>query len=99
MAETLHPRAHALGAFRVLPNGEGRHYSATTFPADPWGGCARMIRMARAIGCLGSGDSYAVIDVFDAEGSIVQDFSVPTAGAFHWWKRKLNLTVETPEEQ
>lgn len=102
MAEVLDPRAHALGAFRVLPDGEGRRYSATTFPVDPWQGCERMIRTARAIGCIGQpGDSYAVIDVLDAQGSIVQDFGVPTAKAFRWWKRKLNLTVdpETPEEQ
>jgi hypothetical protein len=98
MAELLDPRAHALGAFRVLPNGDGRNYSATTFPADPWQGCERTIRTARAIGAIGEpGDSYAVIDVLDVEGSIVQDFGVPTAKAFRWWKRKLNLTVVSEE--
>ena len=91
------PEAHALSAFRVLKNGEARKYTATTFPRDPWQGCERFIRTGFAVGCLrewhSEGD-YAVLDVLDEDGSIVQDFAIPSADAFKWVKRTLNLAVE-----
>lgn len=87
--------AHALSVFRGLPGGGARQYTATTFPRDPWGGCEWIIRQAQAVGYLrSSGDGYAVLDVLDENGDIVQDYVIPTATAFRWFKRKLNLAVE-----
>jgi hypothetical protein len=94
---SVHEKAHALTAFRELPNGAGRQYTATTFPEDPWQGCERFIRTGLKLGLLkdpGDGDSYAVLDVLDEDWSIVQDFAVPDAHAFRWVKRKLGLRVD-----
>jgi hypothetical protein len=92
----LHPDAHALTAFRILPNGEGRQYTATTFPAHPWAGCERMLRMARAVGWVGRDpdESYALLEVLNIDADIIQDFPVPTAAAFRQLKKRLNLAVE-----
>jgi hypothetical protein len=101
MSETLHPAAHALSAFRVLPNEQTRQYSATTFPQNPWAGCERTIRMARAVGWIGGDpkDCYAVLDVLDVNGDIIQDFPVPTSKAFAQLKKRLNLVVESEPEE
>ena len=92
-------RAHALSLFRVLPDGDGRAYTAVTFPQDPHGGCEHFIRMARFVGWLREtgDDDYGVLDVLDSEASIVQDFGIPTAEAFQRIKRKLNLAVEADD--
>lgn len=100
VAEALHRSAHALSAFRALPNGEGRRYTATTFPADPWSGCERFVRMCRSVGWIG-GDpesAYAVLDVLNEDGDIVQDFSIPDARAFQQIKQKLALAVDPSPE-
>lgn len=93
------PSAVALTAFRILPNGEGRQYSATTFPKGPWQGCERTIRTANTFGYLADDGSegYAVLDVLDENGDIVQDFTIIHARAFKWFKRKLNWCVEDDE--
>jgi hypothetical protein len=90
------PSAHALTVFRVLPNGEGRSYTAVTFPKDPREGCEHFIRMARFVGWLREAgeDDYGVLDVLNIDADIVQDFGIPTAEAFQRIKRKLNLAVE-----
>lgn len=97
-ARPLDRRAHALGAFRVLPDGRGRLYTATTFRSDPYAGCDQTIRFGRRIGALadsgGDGPRYAVLDVFDAEGNIIQDYTITTAKGFQKIKRWLRLRVE-----
>lgn len=101
----LNPTAHALTLFRCLPNGQGRSYTATTFPQDPWAGCEHTIRTAYKLGYVDPsdseryilGDGYGVLDVLDANGDIVQDFMVRTADAFQWLKRRLDLRVETTD--
>ena len=96
----LNADAHALSAFRVLSDGRGRAYTATTFPKDPNRGCARMVRIAQALGYVrDAGDGYAVLDVLNAEGDIVQDFWIPSSEAFSWWKRSLNLVVDSTDEE
>lgn len=111
MAAAASPRksvvstAHALTVFRAVSDTEGRQYTATTFPRDPYQGCERMIRMARAVGYLrdsitgADGEVYAVLDVLDSDGDIVQDFIIPHRRAFEWFYRKLNLRVESLDEQ
>ena len=100
MSEPLDPDAHALTAFRILPSGEPRSYTATTFPADPWRGCERTIRMARAVGWIG-GDpdaSYAQLEVLNAEGDIIAEYPVPDAHAFRQLVKRLDLAVEHDED-
>ena len=99
----LHREAHALRLFRVLPNGEARTYWAITFPRDPWGGCEHTVRFGLKLGAIrhadeATDDDYAVLDVLNEDGDIVQDYSVPTAAAFKTIKRRLgNPKVERPE--
>jgi hypothetical protein len=97
--DPIDPRAVALSAFRGLPDGGSRQYTATTFPRDPWQGCERMTRMGWYVGylkpsCVGECRCYAVLDVQDDEGDIVQDFCIPTAKAFRWWYRQMHWRVE-----
>jgi len=92
--------AVALSAFRVLPNGEGRVYTATTFPGNPLAGCERFVRTCRVLGYLvPDGPHYAVLDVLDATGDIVQDFLIRDAAAFRYIKRKLRLRVEAEKAE
>ena len=94
----LHPDAVALSAFRVLPNGEGRAYTIAEAESGR-NAIDHILRMARACGYVTPSavddDSYAVLDVLDDEDAIVQDFAIPTAAAFRWWKRKLHLSVSS----
>jgi hypothetical protein len=90
---SLSREAHALTVFRVLKNGEGRAYTATTFPADPFAGCARFLRLAR-FWLTDDADGYGVLDVLNANGDIVQDFTIKDAAGFQQIKRRLHLRVE-----
>jgi hypothetical protein len=91
--------AHALSMFRILRDGTGRQYTATTFPRDPLEGCEHFIRTGRALGFLSddAGSAYGVLDVLNENGDVVQDFGVRDAKAFQWIKRKLNLRVESDD--
>jgi hypothetical protein len=57
-----------------------------------------MVRQAAFIGRLtDGGDGYAVLDVLNSNGDIIQDFTIPTAEAFRWLKQKLKLAVESED--
>lgn len=92
----LHPSAIGFSAIRGLPDGSMRQYSAVEFDLG-WDGAAAFyhrlkgLRFVRASTTDASG--YAVLDVNDAAGDIVQDFDIPTAQAFQYIKRMLKLTV------
>jgi hypothetical protein len=98
----LRPEAAAITAFRVLRNGTGRQYTATTWLNDPWGGVEHAVRTGHKLGFLRPSSTdpasgYAVLDVLDADGNIVQDFEIATARAFQWFKRRYGWTVESAE--
>ena len=97
----LDPAAHALSVFRMLPSGEGRAYTAVTFPQDPWRGCERFVRTCLALGWVRHAgwerDPYGVLDVLDEDGDIVQDYAIPSAKAFQRIKCKLDLRVESTD--
>lgn len=97
-APALQPAAVALSAIRPLPSGSFHQYTAATFPQNPWQGCEHMIRMARACGfvttCSGVCDCYAVLDVLDDDGDVIQDFCITTPRAFRWFYRKLHWRIE-----
>lgn len=89
-AARLHPDASAFSAFRVLPNGEGRAY---TVAEASWRKLEHTLRMARAVGYVTP--PTAILDVLDDGDTIIQDFGIPTAVAFRWWKRKTGWRVGT----
>ena len=43
------------------------------------------------------GTPYAVLDVVDGQGDILQTFPIPHARAFRWFYRKLRLRVESED--
>jgi hypothetical protein len=97
----LHPEAHALTVFRIVKD-EGRNYTATWFPKDPWAGCDQFLRQCHAVGWIkptaADEDCYAVLDVLNENGDIVQDFPIRDAKAFQQIKRRLHLAVERIED-
>jgi hypothetical protein len=91
----LHPEAKAISAFRILPNGEGRQYTISEAPSGR-AAIERSLRMAAAFGYVdsaGAPESYAVLDILNADDLIIQDYVIPTAEAFRWWKRQLHMRV------
>jgi hypothetical protein len=93
--EPLHPTATALSAARIVSGGELRTYSVTT-ANDGWKGLEQFIRQCTVTGILEPSrpDSYAVLDVLDADGSIVQDYGVRDARSWRWIKKRLKFVVE-----
>jgi hypothetical protein len=93
--------AFALSAFRALPSGVGRQYSATTFPQNPWQGCEHMIRTVAHLGMIrestADDDGYAVLDVLNKDGDIIADYSIRDSRAFQYLKRKLHWVVESQD--
>lgn len=98
----LHPAAVGFSAIRGLPGGGMRQYSAVEFTRG-WAGAEQFLRQLRAVGYVRPSttatDGYAVLDVIDVDGDIVQDYDIPTAKAFQYIKRKLRLTVEHPSDE
>jgi hypothetical protein len=98
----LYPPAAATGlsAIRALPpNGAMRQYSAVEFDRG-WAGVEHFIRTLRAVGYIkpsSAAPSYAVLDVLDTDGDIIFDYDIPTAVAFRFIKRKLQLRVESED--
>lgn len=100
MSDALHPQAHALSAFRALRAGNGRCYTATTFPKNPWQGCERFVRMCRKVGWIkDSPEPYAMLDVLDENGDIVQDYPIPDAASFRQVKAKLHLRLASDDSE
>jgi len=94
-AINLHPDAFALRPVRAVDNGF-RHYTATTFPNNPWSGCETYLLRLMYFGALGVEDTSLVIDVLNIDGDILQDFTVSRKG-FEYLRRQLGFRVE-PEE-
>jgi hypothetical protein len=46
--ETLQAKAHALRPARIVRD-ELRHFTGTTFPGDPYEGCARTLRLLQLV--------------------------------------------------
>lgn len=93
-----HPDASGLSALRVLKNGRGRFYSAVS---GSWRLIEQTLRQARSCGLVedaGHPERYAVLDVLNDDGEIIQDYVIPNAAAWRWWKRKLGLRVVAEED-
>lgn len=98
---SLMSEAVSLRPYRVFQR-EGkevsRTYEGTTFPAGPYQGCELVLRRCAAFGGM-VGDSereYAVVDVLDAAGDIVQEYRVNGRG-FRYMRRILRFRVEADE--
>lgn len=92
------PDAVGLSVIRGLPDGSMRQYTSVEF-ARGWNGVEHFIRTLMAFGYVkpsSAEPSYAVLDVLDADEDIIGDYDVPTASAFRYIKRKLQLRVVTP---
>lgn len=92
------PETTGVGALRVLKDGTGRFYTVMEVPS--WQSIEWLMRQAEATGALrpstADDDCYAVLDLYDDDGSIIADFAIPTARAFRWWYRKVGWRVEEP---
>lgn len=93
----LRPPAEAVGlsAIRCLPDGSARQYTGVDFTRG-WAGVEHFIRTLRAVGYVKpcrAAPSYAVLDVLDANGDILDSYDLPNAKAFKYVYRKLRLRV------
>ena len=84
-----------LGAFRACPHGDGLAYRGT-LERDGSAAIAALVSAAARIGHISVADgqqSTATLDVLDAEDNIVQDYPIPTAGAWNWWMTAAGLQL------
>lgn len=93
--QQLAKEAHALRPVRVVA-GVPQHYTATTFPGDPRGGCERTLRVANVTGDLGRvgdpcGDLW--LDVLDENGDIIQEWPLGRK-CFEHLRRRLKFVRE-----
>jgi hypothetical protein len=89
----------ALTAYRDLPGGQGRQYTATTFARGAWQGCEHFVRMCGAVGFVRDcgGPAYAVLDAIDSDGDILASWDITSPRAFRFVYRKLGLRVESQD--
>lgn len=87
----LSSEAVAIRPVRIVAD-ELREYEAITFPQNPWQGCEIYLRRCAAFGFLNASEQYAVIDILNNDGDIIQDFSVNRSG-FKFLKSKLKFRV------
>jgi hypothetical protein len=94
----LHPNATGLTAMRPV-KGLARNYTEVEFTRG-WAGVDHFLRQLEACGLVQDSNtepSYAVLDVLNDEGDIIQDYNIPTAAAFRYIKRKLKLRVASTD--
>ena len=76
--------AHALRPMRIDRDENPVHYTATTFPQNPYSGCEVTIRRMECFGYLtrreGSLQGTWFLDVLDADGDILDTLEVNKRG-------------------
>lgn len=95
----LHPDAIGFGAMRGLKNGVARNYTPVEFTRG-WADADRFLCTLMACGLVedsSANPSYAVLDVINADGDIIQDYNLPTKQAFKYVYRMLKLRVESTD--
>jgi hypothetical protein len=92
--------AHALRPLRILKDGDGRHYTAHTFPKGGYERCELTLRRCESFGYLVSQDGSLVgdlfIDVLDIEGDILNTIGL-TARGWEYLRRVLKFRRESAE--
>jgi hypothetical protein len=91
----LDKNAHALRVCRLLKSkDEIRYYEPITFPKDPYKGCELYLRRCEVFGyILTNSSSPYLIDVFDKEGDIIQDFEISKNG-FKYLQKELKFKID-----
>lgn len=91
----LPPGTTGFTAFRSLPGGRGRQYTAAHFTRER-AGAEWFLRQLRACGFIRRSSStraYALLDAIDADGEVLETYDLPTRQAFAYAYRKLGLRV------
>jgi hypothetical protein len=82
---------------RIDRNEQAIHYTATTFPNNPYGGCELTIRRMECFGMLtkreGPLQGTWFLDILDAEGDILDTLEVNQKGV-KYLRRKLRFRRE-----
>ncbi len=92
VAEAIAKEAFALRPVRVVDEVEV-HYTATTFPGNPYSGCEITIRRCEAFGHLKSAHPDLWVDVLDEDGDILQEVPISRRG-FEYLRRVLRFQRE-----
>lgn len=90
--ETLQAKAHALRPARIVRD-ELRHFTGTTFPGDPYEGCARTLRLLQLVDGIADGDASQWVDVLAENGDILHEVPVTIKG-FEYLRRTLKFVSE-----
>lgn len=85
----------ALRPVRIV-NDTAVHYTATTFPNDPRGGCELALRRCDAFGYLANELGDLWVDLLDDIGDIVQEVPLTRRG-FEYLRRTLRFRRERME--
>lgn len=97
IAAALPKTAYALRPLRIFANGNGVHYTGTTFPHNPYQGCELTLRRCEAFGYLVPASNEPLpdlcIDVLDKEGDILDTIGV-TRDGFEYLRRTLRFKRE-----
>lgn len=100
ISAVLPKSAHALRPLKILKSGDGRHYTAHTFPKGGYEGCELTLRRCEAFGYLvpqpGSLVGDLFIDVLDIEGDILNTIGL-TARGWNYLRRVLKFRRESTE--
>lgn len=91
--QPVKPSATTLGAFRCCPHDCGMAYRGKLEGEGPEAVTA-LVKAAARTGNIDTADgrpSAGTLDVLDAEGDIIQDYSIPTEDA--WWAAAAELVL------
>lgn len=101
MIRPVETSAVTLGAFRACPHGHGLAYRGTLEKPGS-AAVAALVGAAVRTESISETDrhqSTATLDVLDAEGNIVQDYSIPTEHAWNWWVPAAGLQLTASDCQ
>ena len=84
IAQSLQKSAHALRPMRIDRDESPVHYTATTFPLNPYNGCELLVRRMECFGYLNRREGHLqgrwFLDVLDADGDILDTLEVNQRG-------------------
>lgn len=101
IATSVPKTAHALRPMRIGRDEHPVHYTATTFPKNPYSGCEVTIRRMECFGylkrCDGPLQGEWFLDVLDADGDILDTLEVNRRGV-EYLRRVLRFRREDMAE-
>ncbi len=98
IAASVPKTAHALRPMRIDRDENPVHYTATTFPQNPYSGCEITIRRMESFGFVlpqepGNLRGNLFVDLLDSEGDIIDTLAV-TRDGFEYLRRALRFRRE-----